>query len=250
MASLSSLAALSLLFLFCTPAVRSATTTCPPQKFKNNKIFANCTSLPALSAALHYTFNATNSSLSVAFVAAAPGGADGGWVGWGINPNGTGMAGTQALIALKPSSAAGGLVVKTFNLVSYGSIKEEKLSFDVWDLAAESLSGGATAIFASVKLPAGADRVNHVWQVGATVTNGLPGKHDFGPPNLAAKQTLQLTGGAAPAPASSPALGSTPGGSPPASAPGNGTSGGYRMRELKLGSYVGVFVLLAGLIGF
>ncbi|CAI0412692.1 unnamed protein product [Linum tenue] len=246
MASLSSLAALSLLlFLFCTDSVRSATTTCPPQKFKNNKIFANCTSLPALSAALHYTFNATNSSLSVAFVAAAP--AAEGWVGWGINPNGTGMAGTQALIALK--AAGGGLVVKTFNLVSYGSVKEEKLSFDVWDLAAESLSGGATAIFASAKLPAGADQVNHVWQVGATVANGVPAKHEFSPGNLAAKETLQLAGGAAPAP--SPAPGSTPGGSAPAaSAPGNGTSGGYRMKEIKLGSYLGVFVLLAGLIGF
>ncbi|CAN1217890.1 hypothetical protein LINPERPRIM_LOCUS1163, partial [Linum perenne] len=35
--------------------------------------------------------------------------------------------------------------------------KEEKLSFDVWDLGVESLNG-TTTIFASVKIPAGADK--------------------------------------------------------------------------------------------
>ncbi|CAN1318374.1 Auxin-induced in root cultures protein 12 [Linum perenne] len=148
------------------------------------------------------------------------------------------MAGTQALVALKSS---GNLVVKTFNLISYGSIKEEKLSFDVWDLGVESLNG-TTAIFASVKIPAGADKVNHIWQVGGTVTNGSPGKHEFNPPNLAAKQTLQLTGNAAPSPGST----SAPGGSPGS---GNSTSGGYSYsrREMKFGVYAaGLLVIVCG----
>ncbi|PKH88845.1 hypothetical protein CRG98_049975, partial [Punica granatum] len=119
---------------------------CVSQKFSNNRVFSNCSDLPKLDAHLHFTYNASNSSLSIAFTAAP---ADGGaWVSWAINPTLTGMVGSQALMALKLSD--GSIVAKTYNISSYRSIVESKLSFDVWDLTAEA-SNGTMTIFASLK---------------------------------------------------------------------------------------------------
>ncbi|KAI4354209.1 hypothetical protein L6164_003098 [Bauhinia variegata] len=159
---------------------------CTSQKFSGNRVFANCSDLPTLSAVLHYNYNASNSSLSIAFTA-TPSKPDG-WVAWAINPNGTGMLGAQALIAFKLDSK---LTVKTYNLESYKSIKQEKLSFDVWDLSAEENNGTMT-IFAGVKLPGKAENVSQVWQVGPSVTDGTPDKHEFKPANLGSKGTLAL----------------------------------------------------------
>ncbi|GLT64830.1 hypothetical protein SLA2020_372990 [Shorea laevis] len=152
------------------------------------KTFANSINLPTLNAILHYTYNASNSSLSVAFEA-APASPEG-WIAWAINPTGTGMAGAQALIALKSDSS---LLAKKFNISSYSSIVEtNKLAFDVWDLAAESDASGKNVIYASVKVQTGVKKLNIVWQVGATVINGGPTKHAYAEENLNSKRELQL----------------------------------------------------------
>lgn len=155
------------------------------------------------------------------------------------------MAGAQALIALK---SGGSLGVKTFNLVSYGEIKEEKLSFDVWDVSAVS-DGGNFTIYASVKVPEKAETVNQIWQVGTSVSGGKPDKHELAPANKDAKATLELM-------STGPSGGNTTI-TPPTSSPttntstgANSTGGGYTVRELNVAVYFGLFVLLANFIGF
>ncbi|KAK9902485.1 hypothetical protein M0R45_001574 [Rubus argutus] len=86
---------ISLLALRISPS--QLATICASQKFKNNKLYANCTDLSTLSSYLHWTYNASNSSLAVAFVAAPS--KSGGWIAWAINPFGTKMRNTQALVA-------------------------------------------------------------------------------------------------------------------------------------------------------
>ncbi|KAI9071730.1 hypothetical protein K1719_039086 [Acacia pycnantha] len=161
--------------------------TCTSQKLPDKKVFSNCTDLSSLSATLHYSYNATNNSLSIAYVATPAN--PGGWVSWALNPTGEGMVGAQAIIAFKSNST---VVAKTYNLSSYKSIEESKLSFEVWDLSAVE-SDGAITILASVKVPGKPDKLNQVWQVGPSVTNGMPDKHTFTPANLNAKSTLSVS---------------------------------------------------------
>ncbi|KAL5562192.1 hypothetical protein UlMin_031939 [Ulmus minor] len=164
--------------------------TCSSQNFKNNKVYSKCLDLPTLTSYLHWSYDSSNSSISLAFI--APPSTSDGWIAWAINPTGTGMAGAQSLIAFKDSK--GSAVVKTYAIASYSSVVESKLSLDVWDTSAE-FSDGVMRIFAKMKVPEKVESVNHIWQVGASVTDGHPNKHEFQPANLNAKGTLSLTGG-------------------------------------------------------
>ncbi|XP_008244699.1 PREDICTED: auxin-induced in root cultures protein 12-like [Prunus mume] len=177
---------ISLLALLISPAQAA---TCTSQTFKNNKLYAQCNDLPYLSSYLHWTYSASNSSLSVAFVA-TPAKSDG-WVAWAINPTQTKMAGAQTLLAYK--NEKGAPAVNTLNISSYNSIVPGKLSFEVWDVSAE-FSNGSFTIFATVKVPKDAASVNQVWQVGSAVnkTSGFPEKHDVAPANLKSFGTLSL----------------------------------------------------------
>ncbi|PKI59176.1 hypothetical protein CRG98_020441 [Punica granatum] len=100
------------------------------------------------------------------------------------------MVGAQALMALKPAS--GPIVAKTYNISSYHSIVEGKLSFDVWDLKADE-SNGTMRLFGSVKVPKGATSLNQVWQVGSSVNGTQPRIHAMTPDNKNSKSTLDLT---------------------------------------------------------
>ncbi|KAI3760292.1 hypothetical protein L1987_50685 [Smallanthus sonchifolius] len=162
---------------------------CSSEKFTNKKVYSNCTDLPTLKSTLHWTYSRENSSLSIAFT--APPATPNGWIAWAINPTQTAMAGCQTLIAFKDSN--GSMAVKTYNISSYSSIVEGKIAFEVPESSAE-FSGGVMMIFATVKLPETMTEVNHVWQVGGSVTDGRPGKHEFLPANLMAMGKLQLVG--------------------------------------------------------
>ncbi|XP_023737556.1 auxin-induced in root cultures protein 12 [Lactuca sativa] len=162
---------------------------CASEKFTNKKVYSNCTDLPTLNSTLHWSFTPQNSSLSVAFI--APPATPNGWIAWAINPTGTGMIGSQALIAFKNSSSS--MVVKTYNITTYASIVEGKISFEVLESRAEH-SDGVMKIFATVKLPEKMTEVNHVWQVGGSVKDGVPVKHGFLPANMQAMGKLQLEG--------------------------------------------------------
>ncbi|XP_076886057.1 cytochrome b561 and DOMON domain-containing protein At4g12980-like [Bidens hawaiensis] len=157
--------------------------TCSSQKFSNN-LYINCTDLPTLKASLYWNHVAKTSSLSIAFV--APPSKPDGWIAWAINPKGTGMAGSQALVAFKDSK--GSMTLKTYNISSYSSIVEGNR---VLNSRAE-YSAGTMKIHATVKLPKTMKEFNHVWQVGGAVVDGMPVKHEFQPENLNAKGKLQL----------------------------------------------------------
>ncbi|KAG6630899.1 hypothetical protein CIPAW_13G053100 [Carya illinoinensis] len=148
--------------------------TCTLQKLKNKNDYPNCTDLPHLGAFLHWNFNASNSSLSMTFI--APPAKTGGWVAWAINPNSTRMAGSHALLAYKPNSSA--VTIQTYDIKSYNiSLSGMNLSYPVWDLKAEESSGIIT-IYGKWKLPAKTEKVNQVWQVGpGIIPSGYPMIH-------------------------------------------------------------------------
>ncbi|KAF8402169.1 hypothetical protein HHK36_013121 [Tetracentron sinense] len=167
----------------------SLSLTCSSQTFTKNRLFKFCNDLPHLSSYLHWNFDSSKSSLSIAFI--APPAKSGGWVAWAINPTGTGMVGAQSLIALEEN---GLMTVKTYNISGYRSIVQEKIAYEVSNMEAES-ENGVMMIFATVALPKSMTTLNQVWQVGRSVANGGPGVHEFQAPNLNSKGTLDLLKG-------------------------------------------------------
>ncbi|KAE9611138.1 hypothetical protein Lal_00012056 [Lupinus albus] len=164
--------------------------TCSTQKLPSNHSYTNCTNLPTLNATLHHTYNATNHSLSVAFAADSP--KSDGWVSWGINPTEPKMFGTGALIATKVNGKTN---VNTYNLISPSvPYKQEKLSFDVWDISVEDVNGVIT-IFASLKVPEKGDSLNQLWQVGP-IKNGTIGAHAVEKVNIGSTAPLQVVAAA------------------------------------------------------
>ncbi|EOX93782.1 hypothetical protein QUC31_004290 [Theobroma cacao] len=186
-----------LVLTFCTLLISPAVSlTCSSQKFTKNQVYAKCVDLPSLSSYLHFSYDSSNTTLSIAFIATPS--KSGGWIAWAINPKATGMAGSQSLVAYK-NSTTGVAVVHTYNVSSYGSIVPEDLSFEVWDKLAESGTDGSLTIFAKIKVPAdlaAQGTVNQVWQVGPGVgEDGKLEKHDFAAANLKSKATLDLKTG-------------------------------------------------------
>ncbi|XAR60908.1 hypothetical protein NMG60_11034451 [Bertholletia excelsa] len=182
--------------LVISPIRPSQSATCTSQKFNNNKLYQNCSDLSQLSSYLHWTYDAGESSLSIAFV--APPAKSDGWIAWAINPTGTGMEGAQALIAFKDSTGA--MTVNTYSLNSYKSIVQGNLSFEVPEKSAE-YADGMMRIFATVKLPSKTGTtLNQVWQVGPSLTNGFPAVHEMQTANLNSKGTLDLENGQSNAP--------------------------------------------------
>ncbi|OIS98985.1 PREDICTED: cytochrome b561 and DOMON domain-containing protein At3g25290-like [Nicotiana attenuata] len=178
------------MFLLLKPEL-SYSMSCTSQKFTKNRIYEHCNDLPHLNCYIHWNYNSKDFSLNLAFVATPT--KPNGWIAWGINPNATGMVGTQALIAFKQSN--GSIVAKTFKLNSYKSIVPGELAYRVTNIEA-MYSNGMMVIFASVKLPEGMKELNQVWQVGSSVLNGtFPGIHDFQPENLNSKGKLDLMKG-------------------------------------------------------
>ncbi|XP_058103182.1 auxin-induced in root cultures protein 12-like [Magnolia sinica] len=187
----AAVAAISLLAIFTTPCHSATpTTSCTSQSFSNNRSFSLCSNLPHLSSSLFWTYYPSNSTASIAFV--APPAQPTGWIAWAINPTATGMIGSQALIAFQSN---GLMKVQTFNITGYGPVQPSPISINVSDLSAV-FDKGLMMIFATVTLPQNKTTWNQVWQVGSTVTNGLPDKHAFATDNLNAKQTLDFLKGA------------------------------------------------------
>ncbi|KAK9993009.1 hypothetical protein SO802_022712 [Lithocarpus litseifolius] len=221
----------------------SESLTCSSQKF-TNKTFDSCSDLPYLGAYLHWTYNAPNSTLSIAFLAKPPQ-ADG-WVAWAINPTSTKMAGSQALLAFKSNGSTP--TVRQYNITSYNfSAAGSKLSYEVSDVSSEE-SDGTIKIFAKWKLPENTEKINQVWQVGP-VMQGFPGPHAFKGNNLLSFETLQLAGsGGSNSPTASPAP--APGSLSPA--PSNGSPPASSTSTITVGFNMGLlflFVSVASLMG-
>ncbi|KAH1039661.1 hypothetical protein J1N35_041404 [Gossypium stocksii] len=188
MRSLFSLCLILLFSLWVTLISPSHSFNCSPLKlFVSKKQYSNCTELLIFNSTLHFTFNATNSSLSISL--SAPLLNPNSWTAWGINPTATRMIGSQAFIAFRNKGSS---VVKTYNISSYSSIVEGKLSFDVWDLEAKTSDDGKMVIYGSLKVSTSVEKVNQVWQVGQGVTNGHPMKHELTKGNLDSSGELKL----------------------------------------------------------
>ncbi|KAL1211960.1 Auxin-induced in root cultures protein 12 [Cardamine amara subsp. amara] len=221
--------------------------TCNSQNLGSAAPYEKCMDLPVLDSYLHYTYDASNSSLSVAFVATPT--QTNGWIAWGINPTGTKMAGTQAFLAYR-SRAGAAPVVTTYNISGYNLDETARtLNFEFWNLRAESLRSGAIVIFTTVKVPAGDDGVNQVWQIGGTVTNGRPSIHGNAQGNLNSHNMLSFTADA-PSSAPTPATGgsTTPGQA--AGGPGNAGNAGSLTTNLNFGVNLGILVLLGSVFIF
>jgi len=162
--------------------------SCKSHKFSTKKTFENCIDLPTLNAAVHWTFDAATSALSMAFSAKSDG-----WIAWGLNPQGSGMVGTQALIAGKFAGAA--LSVDTYDIQSYHAAVKGPISYNVTGISAEESADGKIAIFGDWALPKGQSTVNQVWQVGPIV-GVKPGRHALEKPNVSSRMKLSLAGGA------------------------------------------------------
>lgn len=178
---------LSLLFFFILPLPSSTqASSCNPFPIFKNHLFSTCIDLPYLSASLHFTYNPSNSTLSLAFAAPSSG-----WAAWGI---GRSMVGTQSLIAFRRQD--GTLTATTLNITQYGAVRPgAKIAFDVWGLEAEAEQyGRLLGVFATVRLPPGVMKVGHVWQVGPMRPGGVVGRHEFGSDNLQAVGVLDLSG--------------------------------------------------------
>lgn len=182
---------LSSLLLLLLPSCSLAASTCASETFSQNRVYATCNDLPHLSSSLHYSYDNASGALSIAFVSAPA--SPSGWVAWALNPTGSGMLGSQALIAFKESS--GSMAVKTYNISSYTSIQASAISYQTSDLAAEFGSDGKIRIFAKLVVGKDAQSLNQVWQIGKSVTNGVPDKHDLQTDNLASTSKLDLVKG-------------------------------------------------------
>uniref|UniRef100_A0A8R7QDU3 Cytochrome b561 and DOMON domain-containing protein n=2 Tax=Triticum urartu TaxID=4572 RepID=A0A8R7QDU3_TRIUA len=156
----------------------------------NGNAYAACSDLPRLGATVHWTYDRAAGSLSVAFVAAPA--APGGWVAWGLNPYGEGMAGAQALLAA-PSSSSGAWAVRTYNISGYALGAPGPIAFPATGLAAEMGADGRVRVSGTLSVGQGASVLNQVWQVGSAVSgDGVPAPHAMGGDNLAAKAKLDL----------------------------------------------------------
>ncbi|XP_062190960.1 auxin-induced in root cultures protein 12-like [Phragmites australis] len=219
-----------LLLLLASPAatrLAAGAGACASEKFPAGKTYKTCEDLPKLGASLHWTYDASKESLSLAFVAAPA--APNGWVAWGLNPTGEGMPGAQALVALKGSGSSAP-AVKTYNITGYVPLggASTPIAFPATDLAADVGSGGKIRLYGKLQLHKGMKAVNQVWQVGSSVTGGAPDKHAFATDNLSAKSKLVLAGkalaaAAAPTPAPAPAPAPDAGG--PSASSGGSDSG-------------------------
>ncbi|KAH0464586.1 hypothetical protein IEQ34_007372 [Dendrobium chrysotoxum] len=182
------LAILLLLLLSLSPLC-SSQKACTSDTFSQNRLFAFCDSLPALSSNLHWTYHPTNATVDVAY--RAPQTSDG-WIAWALNPTGTGMVGAQTIFAFHNSNNV--MTTVTSPISSNPVVKNSSLSYKVYSMGSEFVNNMMT-IYATIQLPGNKTRVNHVWQASNTFSNGLPSGHPTTGQNVQSTATLDLLSG-------------------------------------------------------
>ncbi|KAJ9176819.1 hypothetical protein P3X46_012091 [Hevea brasiliensis] len=152
---------------------------CSNYTFPNNQVFSSCTDLPSLQAQLHWNYIASTRSIHLAYKANQ---APAGWIAWAINPTGTGMVGSQALVAFQNSE--GSMTAYPTPVTSSSpSMQTGTLSFKVSNISA-TYDNNEMTIFAIVGPLENGTTVNHVWQAGNSVSNGIPQAHALSGPNI------------------------------------------------------------------
>ncbi|KAK1423992.1 hypothetical protein QVD17_19303 [Tagetes erecta] len=164
--------------------------SCKTYTFSNNQNYATCVSLPVLNSHLHWNYN-SNGTIDVAFRHTGSTTSDQ-WVAWGLNVGGSGMIGVQTIVAIRNSTGPVRLYTSAVN--SYGSsLEESPLSFNVTRMMAERVNDDVV-IYATLVLPNGQTRFNHVWQMGR-VSNGVPRIHSMSADNRNSVGTVDFIAG-------------------------------------------------------
>ncbi|XP_072974086.1 cytochrome b561 and DOMON domain-containing protein At5g47530-like [Typha angustifolia] len=186
--------AISFLLLLGLLLPSSSAQSCFSETFSQNRLYSTCTSLPELSATLHWTYHSSNGTADVAYRVPQT---TSGWAAWALNPTSSGMLGANAIFAFHDSS---GVVTSISTILSSDNysptIKNESLSFKVYSQEAE-FSSGAYTIYATVDLPSNNSKQNMVWQAGTQFQNGLPFGHPTSGGNIASATSLDFTSGQA-----------------------------------------------------
>jgi hypothetical protein len=165
----------------------STTQTCSNYTFSTNQVFNSCIDLPVLHAHLHWNYIPSTTSIHIAYRATQT---STGWIAWAINPTGTGMVGSQAIVAFQNSS--GIMTVYTTPITSYTpSMQPGTLSFPVSNFSAIYANNEMTifAVFGPLK---NGTTINHIWQAGSSVSNGIPQTHPTSGPNVQSIDSLDL----------------------------------------------------------
>ncbi|KAK6919246.1 AIR12, DOMON domain [Dillenia turbinata] len=163
---------------------------CSNHTFLTNREYSFCSDLPFLQAHLHWNYIPSTKTVQIEYRAAQN---STGWIAWAINPTGTGMIGSQALVAFLHSN--GSMVAYPTPIASYiPSMKPGTLSYPVSNISAE-YSNNEMAIFAIIGPLSNGTTVNHVWQAGNSVSNDIPHAHPLTGPNLQSMGTLDFLAG-------------------------------------------------------
>lgn len=89
-------------------------------------------------------------------------------------------------------STTGSMIAYPTQLDSYApSMAPEDLSFPVSDVAAEYVKN-EMIIYATLKLPGGSTKFNHVWQEGSSVANDVPQAHSTSGDNIESLGTIDF----------------------------------------------------------
>jgi hypothetical protein len=168
--ALTSLLLSCVLFSLCASSFAQ---TCKSYTFSSNRVYTSCQDLPVLSSFLHWTYDQPANKVDIAY--RHTGTSTSRWIAWGLNPTGSGMVGTQALVAYQNSSSA--IHAYTSPISSYSTtLAQGDLSFVVSNLSATFESSEMT-IFATLTLGSTSTTVNQVWQEGP-LSGSSPGVHD------------------------------------------------------------------------
>lgn len=147
----------------------------------SNRQFTACQTIPEVGANLAWRIrNDSSNAIDFAYSGTAPSAS--GWVGWGINPAGAGMVGTQALIAFQSTTGAVVYQYPVTGAVKGGqSLIPGDLTLNFTDTSAV-VSGAEMTIFSTLNLKAGDSiSMQYVWGQGRTVdlTNNAVGPHSI-----------------------------------------------------------------------
>ncbi|KAM0910024.1 hypothetical protein ACQ4PT_014438 [Festuca glaucescens] len=153
---------------------------CANATFPAGRSFERCDTLPVLGASLHWTYHAGNGTAELAF--RAPSGS-GGWVAWGINTAGSGMAGSSVFVASQNPGGAVSVLTTVLESTS-PSLKNGTLKFDVPVPPTAEYAGGAYTIYVTVALPGNSTKQNTVWQAGPLSSAGAILPHPMSGANL------------------------------------------------------------------
>ncbi|KAF7083899.1 hypothetical protein CFC21_087633 [Triticum aestivum] len=178
MARLLVLAATTVLLLLAAGATAQQQ-GCENATFPAGRSFARCNTLPVLGASLYWTYHAANGTAELAFRAQSDAA---GWVAWGINPSGAGMARSNVFVASQGGSGAVSVLTTILRTTS-PALDNTTLSFAVPVPPTAEYAAGAYTIYVTVALPGNSTQQNTVWQAGP-LSGGAIMAHRMSGPNL------------------------------------------------------------------